>query len=252
MAATISVFMGIDISAGARPLTYVSIDAERRPMAIGEGDLPDALAYAAGQQAGALVAINAPARPNTGRMGDPQVRAGLTPPPERGKWKTLRQAEYELIALGVDVPQTPASADHSLPWMKRGFTLVERLERLNYRPYPQEEASRQWMEVQADAVFWSLVGVNPLPAGTLEGRIQRQLALADLDLPVPDAMEFFEEITRFKLLRGSLPMKYILAQAEINAWLAAYTAWVAWHRPQELRRFGAEEEGVIYLPCRNP
>ena len=242
--------MGIDISSGVRPITYIAVDSELKPLAIGEGDLPDALAYAAGQRAGVLAAINAPARPNTGRMTDNQIRAGLSPAPERGKWKNLRQAEYELICLGVDVPQTPSSAEHSLPWMKRGFSLVERLERLNYHPYPTQDAARQWIEVQADAAFWSLVGVTPLPAGTLEGRLQRQLALADLDLPVPDAMEFFEELTRFKLLKGALPLKYVLSQAEINAWLAAYTAWAALHHSKGLRRFGSEAEGLVYLPVK--
>jgi hypothetical protein len=246
----ITVFMGIDISTGARPLTFVAVDTELKPLAIGEGDLPDALAYAAGQQAGVMVAINAPARPNNGRMADSSVRASLSPAPERGKWKTLRQAEFELIGQGVEVPQTPSSSERSLPWMKRGFTLVSRLEQFNYRPYPAEDSTRQWLEVQSDAAFWSLVGAAPLPAGTLEGRLQRQLALADLDLPVPDAMEFFEEITRFRLLKGSLPMNYVLSQAEINAWLAAFTAWQAVNQPEALRRFGVPEEGVIYLPCK--
>ena len=256
MAAVIRVFMGIDIGSGARPVTYIAVDPDLKPLAIGEGDLPDALAYAAGQQAGVLAAVNAPARPNTGRMANDQVRSSLSPAPERGKWKTLRQAEYELITLGVEVPQTPASREHSLPWMKRSFSLVERLERLNYQAYPagkepSEEAPRQWIETQADAAFWSLVGANPLPSGTLEGRMQRQLALADLGLPVPDAMEFFEEITRFKLLKGILPVKYVLSQAEINAWLAVYTAWVAIQHSGELRRFGAEDEGFIYLPSKS-
>lgn len=246
-----SVFIGINISSGAKPVTFVALDSNLKPQAIGEGDTPDALAYAAGQQASVVLAVNAPARPNNGRMTDSQVRESLKPLPEPSKRRMLRQAEFELTGLGVEVPLTPASVEHSLPWMKKGFALIERLERMHYQPYPAHEAVRQWLEVQADAGFWSLLGVNPLPAGTLEGRIQRQLALADLDLPVPDAMDFFEEITRYKLLKGILPMKYILSQAEINAWLAAYTAWLAAHQPELLRRFGAPEEGVIYLPTRN-
>ncbi len=151
---------------------------------------------------------------------------------------------------GADIPQTPGSAEHSLPWMKRGFLLVEWLEKMRYTAAPQEESLRQWIEVQPEAAFWSLLGVNPLPAGTLEGRIQRQFVLEDLDLDVPDAMLFFEEITRFKILKGSLPMKYVLPQAEINAWLAAYTAWCSARHPDRVRRFGDVEEGVITLPCK--
>jgi hypothetical protein len=251
------VFLGVDITSGPRPVTFVALDPDEKALAIGEGDLPDVLAYAAGQQAGALVAVNAPGRPNNGRMALSEVRQLLKPEPERGKWKSLRQADYELICQGAGVPQTPASAEHALPWMKRGFTLVERLEELGYHPFSAETtgeeavpAARRWMEAQADAGFWSLLGINPLPAGTLEGRIQRQLVLADENLDVPDAMEFFEEITRFKLLKGNLPMKYVLAQGEINAWLAAHTAWLATNEPERVRQFGAEDEGVVFIPCK--
>jgi hypothetical protein len=256
MSTPFQVFIGIDITSGPKPVTFLALDVERKPMAIGEGDLADALAYAAGQQGSTLVAVNAPARPNNGRMARSEVRQSLQPPPERGKWKALRQAEYELIYLGAELPQTPSSPEHSLPWMKRGFQLVERLESFGYQPYSSESdpgtlAARQWLEVQADAAFWNLLGINPLPAGSLEGRIQRQLALADLDLDVPDAMEFFEEITRFKILKGILPLKYVLPQAEINAWLAAQTAWLAAHHPERVKPFGDAEEGRIHLPCKS-
>lgn len=260
MSTRYQVFIGIDMTTGPKPVTFLSLDADRKAMAIGEGDLADALAYAAGQQCGALAAVNMPARPNNGRMTRSAVRQSLQPPPEPGKYRALRQAEYELLTLGAQIPQTPASAEHALPWMKRGFQLVERLESLGYSvfdPYiaaePHEEgtpAARAWLEVQADAGFWNLLGVNPLSAGSLEGRMQRQLALADLDLDVPDAMEFFEEITRFKLLKGSLPMQYVLPQPEINAWLAAFTAWLAAHHPERVKHFGSPEEGLITLPCK--
>jgi hypothetical protein len=244
-------FMGIDLSTGPKPVTYAVIDEEEKMFAQGEGDLADALSFAAGIQAPVLAAVTCPARPNNGRMAEESVRSLMDPTPEKGKWRALRQADYELLRQGVTVPQTPSSAEHSLPWMKRGFSLVNWLERLNYQPYPSgDETPRQWMEVQPDAAFWSLLGVNPLPAGTLEGRIQRQLVLEDLHLPVPDAMEFFEEITRYKILKGSLPMKYILPQAEINAWSAAHTAWLAVHRPEQVHAYGDAGEGVIYLPCR--
>ena len=251
MSPRFSVYIGIDVTTGSKPITFVALDPDRKAQAIGVGDVPDALSYAAGQMAGALVAVTAPGRPNNGRMTRDEVRDSLNPAPERGKWRSLRQAEYELTMLGANVPSTPSSAEHSLPWMKRGFNLVERLESLDYRPFSGEESPRQWCEVQPDGGFWSLLGHNPLQAGTLEGRIQRQLVLSDVDLDVPDAMEFFEEITRFKILKGNLPMNYVLNQAEINAWLAAYTAWLAENQPQAVRRFGAEDEGVILLPCEN-
>jgi hypothetical protein len=63
-------------------------------------------------------------------------------------------------------------------------------------------------------------------------------------------MDFYEEITRYRLLKSILPTKNILSQAEINAWTAAHTAWLAAHHPERIRRYGEEEEGFIFLPCK--
>jgi len=245
-----SVFIGIDVGMGSRPVTFVALDSEQRALAIGEGDVQDALAYAAGQTGRALIAVNAAARPNKGLLAREEIRQGFNPPPPKYKWHQLRLVEYELRQAGIEVPETPASPDKSLPWVRRGFNLVERLEGLGYQPFPSEGTQRQWLEINADAAFWSLLGVTPLQAGTLEGRIQRQLVLADQGLEVPDAMDFFDEITRFKILSSKLPIKNIFPQPEVNAWIAAHTAWLAVNNPEHTRRYGALEEGVMYLPVR--
>lgn len=244
------VFLGIDVSIGPKPVTFVALDEDQQPFAIGEGDLQDALAFAAGQNAGALAAVNATAHRNRGRMTRAEVREGLKPSPEKGRWTNLRQVEYELIQSGFTVTETSPRADQGLPWLRRGFRLADLLGTLDYRPFPDEEAPRQWLETHADAAFHSLLGVAPLHAGTLEGRIQRQLVLRDEDLKVPDAMDFFEEVTRFRLLKSILPDKDIFSQAEINAWMAAHTAWLAVMQPERVRVFGEPEEGTVFLPCR--
>lgn len=243
-------FLGIDVGMGPKPVTFIALDEDQQPMAIGEGDVLDVLAFAAGQTGGALAAVNAAAFPNKGRMTRAEVRKSLSPPPPRGKWTALRQVEYELIQAGMDIPETPNKPEKSLPWVRRGFTLVEKLIEIGYQTYPDEEAPRQWMEVNADAAYWSLLGVTPLEAGTLEGRIQRQLVLLDEQLKVPDAMDFYEEITRFKLLKSSLPTQNIFPQTELNAWIAAHTAWLTVHEPARTRTFGEAEEGTILLPCK--
>ena len=250
MDATFSVYIGIDVGMGPKPVTFVALDADQKAQAIGEGDIHDALAYAAGQSGRALVAVNAAARPNKGLLAREEIRRSLKTPPPKNKWHQLRLVEYELLQAGIDVPETPASPEKSLPWVRRGFTLVERLESLGYQPYPSEEGPRQWLEMNADAAFWSLMGVTPLQAGTLEGRIQRQLVLEDEGLDVPDAMDFFEEITRFRILKSILPIKNIFPQAEINAWMAAHVAWLAANVPERTRKFGAAEEGVVFLPIK--
>lgn len=248
------VFLGIDVSLRTKPVTFIALDADQQVLAIGEGDVTDALAYAAGQAAGALVAVSAAARPNQGRMKRPDVRRSLNPSPARGKFTALRQVEYELQMAGMDIPETPESAAKSLPWVRRGFTLVEKLESLGYAAFPcdssEPAAQRLWLETNADAAFWSLLKVLPLAAGTLEGRIQRQLVLRDEGLDVPDAMNFFEEVTRFKILKSSLPTQNIFPQPEINAWIAAHTAWLAANQPERIQTYGEPEEGVIFLPVR--
>jgi hypothetical protein len=104
------------------------------------------------------------------------------------------------------------------------------------------------LETQADACFWSMLGVKPFPLQSLEGRIQRQLVLQSKGLALPDAMEFFEEITRHRLLSGKLPDEKILAPTSLNALMTAYTAWVAGNRPGEYSCIGEPDEGVIVLP----
>lgn len=82
------------------------------------------------------------------------------------------------------------------------------------------------------------------------GRVQRQLIAFDLDIPVVDAMNFFEELTRFRVKNGNVPLEMILPIHELNAWIAAYTAWICWKQPNQLAVLGDETEGKIYLPAR--
>lgn len=252
MKSAFDVYIGIDVGTGPRPVTFVALDEDQTPQAIGEGDVHDLLAYAAGQFGPALAAVNSAARPNKGLLAREEVRKTLHAPLPKSKWHQLRLVEYELMQAGINVPETPASPERSLPAVRRGFLLVERLEELGYLPFPDEQAPRQWIETNADAAYWTLLGVAPLLSGTLEGRIQRQLVLADEGLKVPDAMEFFDEVTRFKILASRLPVQNIYSQPEINAWMAAHLAWLAANEPERTRRFGDPEEGVVYLPVKTP
>lgn len=242
-------YAGIDLSTGQRPFTFAALDEEQRILAFGEGEMVDALSYLSGLGR-TIVAINGPLGLNAGLMADAAVRAAFDPPPEPGRWRDLRVAEYELIRHGLVVPRTPARLESSLLWMRAGFRFVQRLvDDLGFTPFPAEDRDCQMIETQADACFWSLLGVIPFAADSLEGRIQRQLTLAEIGLKVPDAMRFFEEVTRFKLLRSMLPEVELYATAELNALVAAYTAWLAGNDPDRLRTFGRVEEGLVYLPC---
>lgn len=251
MASQSITYIGVDLSFGKRPFTFAALDENRRILALGEGEMIDALSYLAGLSR-AVVAVNGPLRPNGGWMADPAARALLEPQPPKGRWVDMRVAEYELAREGLEVPYTSARPAHVPAWMQTSLRFGARLcEELRYQPYPrQEEALTCMLEVQADAAFWSVLGVIPFPAPSLEGRIQRQLALADLGIPVPDAMDFFEEITRYRILHSQLPLQDIHSAAELNALMAAFIAMQSDCEPGLLRCFGRADEALIYLPQR--
>jgi len=65
---------------------------------------------------------------------------------------------------------------------------------------------------------------------------------------IHDPMAFLEEITRHRLLHGLLPMELVVSQEQLDALLAAYTAWLAITRPGDVTQLGNKQEGYITLP----
>ncbi|MCX8025192.1 MAG: DUF429 domain-containing protein [Thermanaerothrix sp.] len=240
---TACTYLGIDPGGGRPPFAYAALDADLRLLALGKGRLADVLAFIAGQGC-ALVAINAPPQPVL--AGPPQpVLTGMTPmSPAPGQ----RLAERQVRERGWPIYRAPAHLNEAPPWMRRGFALYQRLRDLGYQPYPQPEAARQWLEVPAEAAFTALLGQPLLPAHHLEGRWQRQILLADAGVGIQDPMRFFEEITRHRLRRGQLPLHLIYAPGELNALVAAFTAWLAAHRSDQVILLGDAKGGHVVLP----
>ncbi|MCU0487781.1 MAG: DUF429 domain-containing protein [Anaerolineales bacterium] len=240
-------FIGIDPTAGQKPFSYAALDHELRPVALGEGRLEDILAYAAGQRQ-AWVAVCSPRRPNLGVMARQEVRQSLSPLPASGRWVDFRLADYILRQHHITIPQTPSRLEECPGWMQMGFNVFNGLDRLGYHPYPVEEADLQSLEVYPFASYSALLEVLPFSKYTLEGRLQRQLALYERKLKVADPMLIFEEFTRFKLLRGILPLEQLLKPGELDALVAAYTAWLAATHPDQVSLIGDPTEGQITLP----
>lgn len=240
-------FIGIDPTAGQRPFAYAALDHELCLLALGHGDIDEILAFVAGQRA-ARVGVCAPRRPNQGVMERAQVRENLSPPPRPGRWTGFRLAEYQLRQRNIRAPQTPADEDHCPNWMRMGFMLFRRLNKLDYQDYPAEAAARQSLEVYPHACFAVLLGQNPFQKHSLEGRIQRQLVLYEQGLEIPDPMRFFEEITRHRLLQGILPLEGLYPAEELDALAAAYTAWTTAMQPDKVTLVGDKQEGRIVLP----
>ncbi len=242
-------YIGIDPGDFRHPFTFAVLDGERMLVALGHGHLRDVMAYVGGR-ATATVALSGPLRYNLGLIVQEAVRSGLDPAPRIGESTDLRVAEYLLMARGAPVTQTPSNAYYCPRSIQRSVELSQCLWEIGYVSFPAGEAPRQALEAQAETCFWSLLGLAPFQAESLEGRLQRQLVLFEEKLPVPDPMDFFEEVTRFKLLKGVLPVKDIFEPAELNALVAAYTAWLTVRKPERVERVGLAEEGEIWLPLK--
>jgi hypothetical protein len=241
-------FLGIDPTAGKRPMVYAALGKELELLALGAGGVEEVLAFAAGQQR-AFAGICSPSKPNGGWMRRQEVRQGLTPPPSPGRWLDFRVADYLLRRRRINTLKVPGSEPKCPRWMREGFALYQRLEAIGYREYPADDHQRQWLEIYPHACFAAMLGVNPLPKHTLEGRLQRQLALYEHEVGVEDPMRIFEEITRFRLLRGILPLQTLHSPAELDALVAAYTVWKAATAPAQVILIGHPEEGRVALPC---
>ena len=241
-------YIGIDLT-GKKAFTYAALDEDLGLLALSGGEMEDLLAFISGQ-ASAVVAINAPARPNQGR-----VRALLEAESlEKGKvtlrGADIRLAEYELHQRGIKVAGTPSHPKYCSSWMRSGFALYEKLTGLGFVPYPSEDAAHQVLETHPQAAFIAMTDGSLLSASGLEGRLQRQTVLYGEGLGIRDGMDFFEEITRHKLKQGILPLEQVYASSQLDALLAAYTAWLAATKPTSTCVLGDAEEGQIHLPVR--
>ncbi len=251
MSVNYSTFIGVEVCADrAHPFTFAVIDKDLVIRSLGSGSLKDAFAFLAGQE-NALAAINSPMSTSQGLLKREEIRQKLSPSSPLSHWANLRLVEYELMQRGIQVPRTPTTKKRSPRWMRLGFQLFEELHKLGYEQYPHALAEKQYFECQGEAVFWNLLGHAPLKRDTLEGSLQRQLVLGMCGLPVPDAMRFFEEITRHRLLNNKLPLEYLYSGAELNTLAAAYTAWCAGSQPDNVSAIGHEAEGFIYLPSQS-
>jgi hypothetical protein len=233
-----AVSVGIESGSGRRPFTYAALDAERRLLALCTGDMDEVVAYCSGQ-VNAVVTVGAPAATNKGLLADKPISRRLT---------DMRVVEYELRTRGLPTPHTPCDRSACPAWMQRGFDLHQNLQNCDFKPYPAGDAPRQLIESYADAVFWALLGRDAFGGGTLESRLQRQLVLHERKLPVSNPLNFFEEVTRHRILQGILPLENILIASELNALALAYTAWLAITDPSVVACLGDPSEGVIVLP----
>lgn len=244
---TDSVYVGIDPTSGRKAFTYAALDRDLNLVTLADGEMEDLTAFL-GAQRSAVVAVNAPSRVNRGLVRKKLEKESLTPGLHPVRGADLRLAEYELRERGISITGTPSRPESCPPWMQVGFQLYAKLSRLGFKPLSAEPEDYQWVETHPHACFCVLLEQNPLPKPTLEGRLQRHLILHERGLHIKDPMVFFEEITRFKLLKGILPTDPVYPAEMLDVLAAAYTAWMAVHQPDQTSWIGDRQEGQIILP----
>ena len=245
-----TVFIGIDPSCGEDSLTYAVLDKDLHLLALSQQKLNTVSAFVGGQKS-AVVGVNAPRRLNQGLMKKDSVRDNLKPQPNPGRYTSFRVAEFLLFQHNIRIPRTPAKISNCPGWMRVGFKLYRNLEEMGFVDYPDKEEGQSMLEVYPHAAYTVLLERIPFLKKTLEGRLQRQLLLHSLSVAVPDPMQLFEEITRYKILHGELPLEGLYSLQELEALMAAFLAWKAVSAPGEISMVGDPREGQIILPLKD-
>jgi hypothetical protein len=242
---TDSAFIGITPISGHKSFTYIALDKDLNLLALADGEMDDVTAFIAGQST-ATVAVNSPAGVNRGLVREVVKSKMLTPYQIRRT--AMRLVEHELRERGIAVTKTPASVELCPAWMQVGFELHRKLGKMGFDKYPEDDSTHLVLEVNSHACHCVLAGQVPLVRSSLEGRLQRQLVLYEQGLCIKDPMDFFEEITRYKISKGILPMDLLYQPDQLDALAAAYTAWSVIERPDKISCIGDVREGQIVLP----
>jgi Protein of unknown function (DUF429) len=242
-----AIYVGIDPASGRKAFSYAALDNDLKLVALADGESEDLEAFLTSWQS-AVVAVNAPSHVNCGFVRRKLENEMTNPRQHQIRGADLRVAEYELRERGIAVSGTPSRVDACPGWVQAGFVLYGQLSGSGFVPSPNPESRYHWLETHPHACYCVLLDQIPLPRPTLEGRLQRQSVLYERGVGIHDAMGFFEEITRFRLLKGILPWEIIHAPEALDVLVAAYTAWMSVHKPEEVTRLGEAEEGLITLP----
>ena len=139
------------------------------------------------------------------------------------------------------------AVNSSLPKQRRQLSAEFKKELLKagFKPYSQRSSPKLWLETDAQDCFQALGGHKLLPRRTLEGRLQRCAILYEPGVRVRDPIDLFEEITRYKLVQGILPLENLPSSKELDALVVAYFAWMVVNRPGRM-----VVQGEFVLPAQ--
>ena len=135
--------------------------------------------------------------------------------------------DYERCILAINTPSTKAGRDAYAH-------LKQQVIDVGYRPFLETNHPKRWLETNAQDCFRLLSGHKLLPHRALEGRLQRSAILYEHGLQLTDPVDMFEELTRYKLIQGILPLEKLPSSHELDALVAAFLAWTSFSRSERI------------------
>ena len=144
---------------------------------------------------------------------------------------------YESSTLAIHVPSSRSGQELYT-------SLTRQLTQAGLGASTKKSHSKPWIEINAQDCFRALGGHGLLPHRSLEGRLQRCAILYEQGLSLKDPVDMFEEITRYKLVQGILPLENLPSSKELDALAAAYLAWMSFTRPGQI----VQKDGLV-LPA---
>jgi hypothetical protein len=145
--------------------------------------------------------------------------------------------EYKNIRLAIDVPSSKTEQTAYVNFKKH-------LAEAGFPSSSNQDHTKRWFETDAQECYREWIGQSPLSRRILEGRLQRSLILHEHGLRIKDPMDVFEEITRFKLIRGTFRIENVYSAKELDALMVAHLAWMSVNRPDQT----VTKEGLL-LPA---
>jgi len=242
------VYIGIDTTAGRRPVTVAMLDGNLNVVYLASLKLAEVVPLLA-QYPRVFCGIDAPSHPNRGLLADSDYRQrhGLNPEGER--YQSYRACEFDLRRRGIHIYNTPADERKVQRWMTVGWDLYDQLQENGFAYYP-ERGNRVMFETYPHADYTVLIKRRPYIKTGLEGRMQRQLVLYEQGINVPDGMDLLEEWTRYRFLTGQIPTDRLYEHDQLDALIAAYTAYLVGREPHRVSAVGELFDGQIILPTR--
>ena len=240
-------YAGVDLSAGRRGVT-VALLSGRLDVRSLQRRTPEAAAEELASCGEVTAAFGGPLHPV--RM-ETESAAPIGQALREGNRPRARAADAQLSRRGIPVRRVPPVASAAPAWMRSAFGLAHALTERGFAGGKEAQAApRALLETHPGACAAVLLGRLPFGRRTLEGRIQRQLLLIREQAALPDPMQAFEEMTAHHILSGQSAPESVLRPDELDALLAAYTAWRAFTDPESVAWLGDDAGGWICLPVR--